>query len=160
MRTTKTFSFSLPIPVADVLEADANARDRTPGQHITDIVLGYLKGMLPEAMRRELALLHELRDDAIEKLHGIRATEGLSKDITLRVFQACRADREWMAKYEEYIQGNPYQTGNPRKTNANQTIGSRIKSVLGASDMVDETGKPLRSRALKEVIQTYQLLDV
>ncbi|MBS0479242.1 MAG: hypothetical protein JSR79_08080 [Proteobacteria bacterium] len=65
----------------------------------------------------------------------------------------------WLRDYETYIQGNPMMPGNPRKTNANQTIGSRIKSKLKAEDVKDDSGKILRGRApIGTIIQTYQLL--
>lgn len=163
MRTTKSYTFSVPLAVADGLENDPKREGASHSEHITSIVMNYLEkaGLLPEPIMRERKLLRELRDEAIEKMWDIEREGGLDSAITLKTFHACALDDAWLAKYKEYIQDDQaYRTGNPRKTNANQTIGSRIKSVLGADDLLDENGRPLRARALKEIIQTYQLLKV
>lgn len=160
MRTSQSLSLSLPIALVSILQHDATKAKRSVGEHIAAIVTDYLReaGLLPEEVQKDLDLLHHLRDQAIEKMESILAADGFSEDITLRVFQACKNDPAWLRSYEEYVQANPFQTGNPRKTNANQTIGNRIKSELGAHDLLDSNGKPARGRALGELIQTYQLL--
>ena len=160
MRTTKPYSFSIPLAAAEALDADAKRGGNSVGEHISSIVMNYLEAqnLLPEAIVEERALLRELRDEAIEKMWELDRQGKRDSAITLQTFQACAADPDWMQKYEIYIQGNAYKSGNPRKANANQTIGSRIKSELGAEDVLDDKGKPSRGRALGEIIQTYQLL--
>ncbi|WP_242154075.1 hypothetical protein [Sphingomonas sp. BAUL-RG-20F-R05-02] len=92
---------------------------------------------------------------------AIQDSQGFSSDITLKTFEACQNDQEWLHRYESYIRGHAVALGNPRKTNANQTIGSRIKSKLGATDLTDASGKIQRGRApAGAVIQTYQLLSL
>lgn len=164
-RTTKTFSVSLPLPIAEALERSAISDGLSSGLKIAEIVethfLASDNDELAADAKSDLLRLRRLRDEAIEKMLEIHNREGFSADVTLKTFQACQADSEWLASYEKYIRGNALVPGNPRKTNANQTIGSRIKSKLRADDLVDASGKAQRGRApVGSIIQTYQLLKV
>jgi predicted DNA-binding protein len=162
-RTTKTFSVSLSLVLADALERAARNNGLSPSLKITEIVETHFLDSgasdLAEEAKADLRLLRLLRDEAIDKLVAICEEEGFSEDITLKTFQVCQNDASWLSNYEKYIRGGALDSGNPRKTNANQTIGSRIKSKLGADDLTDSTGKIQRGRApAGSVIQTYQLL--
>lgn len=162
-RTTKTFSVSLAMAIADALHRAAAKDGLSAGLKIAEIIESHFldpqNDELPEEDRADLMLLRELRDDAIEKMLEIRNEQGFSRDITLKTFQACQSDGHWLDRYEKYIGGNALLPRNPRKTNANQTIGSRIKTKLGAEDLTDASGKIQRGRApVGSIIQTYQLL--
>ena len=165
IRTSKTFSVSLSLPLAEAVDRTASRDKMSAGLRIADIVEKYFlhfeASELPEKVKTELSLLRGLRDEAIGKLNEIMNCEGFSETITLKTFQACQKDADWLERYEQYIRGYAIAAGNPRKTNANQTIGSRIKSELGARDLVDASGKLLRGRApAGSIIQTYQLLQL
>jgi hypothetical protein len=164
-RTTKIYSVSLNLELAQAVERAASKDGLSAGLKIAEIVESHFlhpdNRELAEDTKADLLLLRWLRDKAIDKMIAIRDAQGFSSDITLKTFQACQNDQEWLHRYETYIRGHAVVPGNPRKTNANQTIGSRIKSKLGASDLSDASGKPLRGRAPGgTVIQTYQLLKL
>lgn len=161
-RLTQSFSFSLTHAAAAALEHDAVDSKNPIGEHIGGIVIEYLvaNNLLSSTEAEDLRLLRSLREDAIEKMDEIVRNKGFDADITLQTFVACAEDDEWLKRYEKYIGGNPYKPGNPKKANANQTIGSRIKFVLGADDVTDENGKPMRGIAKSQIIQTYQLLKL
>jgi hypothetical protein len=162
-RTSKSYSVSLALPVADALEQEATAAGLSLGLKIADIVEKFVENsrFLPADAKADLKRLRWLRDTAIEKMEMIRERDGFSADITLRTFDACKADPHWIEEYERYVRGDPLIAGNPRKTNANQTIGSRIKSKLRARDLIDGSGKAQRGRApTGAIIQTYQLLEI
>ena len=162
MRTTKTFSVSLTLAVADAMERIAEKAGISVGLKIAEIVETHVinaSDALDADVRADLKLLRDLREEAVSKMEHIRISQGFSADITLKTFQACQNDRNWLRDYETYIRGDAVSAGNPRKTNANQTIGSRIKSRLRAEDLTDMTGKAQRGRApIGSIIQTYQLL--
>lgn len=164
-RTTKTFSVSLNLSIADAVDDVAKREGLSPGLTIADIVERHflspgIDGLADDA-KQDLALLRQLRDEAIVKMLELQDREGFSADITLKTFKACQQDDGWLRNYEKYIRGNAVVPGNSRKTNANQTIGSRIKSKLGANDLLDENGKAQRGRApAGSIIQTYQLLKL
>lgn len=162
-RTSKSFSTTLALGVAYGLESAARDANLTPGLMITDIVERYFLNegskYLEASAASDLKLLRDLRDQAISKMRSIETEDEIPADITLLTFQACQNDPEWLKVYEAYIQGPAAAHGNSRKTNANQTIGSRIKSALGAVDVTDASGKVQRGRApVGSIIQTYQLL--
>lgn len=162
-RTSKTFSVSLPIELADAVDRAANHNRLSSGLMIAEIIQEHFLrpdvSGLPDDAKEDLRLLQGLRNDAIDEMNKIREPNCFPEDITLKTFQACQNDLDWLKRYEKYIRGNALVPGNPRKTNANQTIGSRIKSNLGAEDVVDATGKVQRGRApAGSIIQTYQLL--
>lgn len=164
-RTTKTYSVSLNLEIGQAVERVASKEGLSAGLKIAEIVESYFlhpdNRELAEDAKADLRLLRLLRDEAIDKMITIRDGQGFTSDITLKTFQACQDDQEWLHRYESYIRGHAVVPGNPRKTNANQTIGSRIKSKLGASDLCDASGKPQRGRAPGgTVIQTYQLLKL
>ena len=162
-RTAKTFAYSLNPEFASALVEAATAKGVTASALTAEVVENFLLegGFVEPAAAADLLLLRALRDDAIDKLHHLVSTEGFSADITRRTFQACQDDAAWLANYRTYVRDDPYRTGNPRKTNANQTIGSRIKSELQAVDVIDEFGKPARGRApVGMIIQTYQMLQM
>jgi hypothetical protein len=164
-RTSKTFSLSLQLPIAMALERTASREGLSPGLKIADIVELYFLSKdnedLDSEAKADLLLLRQLRDEAIEKMLEIQESDGFSADITLKTFRACQNDGRWLQLYERYVRGNAIVPGNPRKTNANQTIGSRIKSKLAANDLVDDSGKVQRGRApAGSIIQTFQLLQL
>ena len=162
-RTTKTYSVSFPFPVAEALARVSSDNGTSPGLYIAELVEKALieneHSGLSEEVRTELELLHWLRDEAMLKKDAIVERDGHIPDITLKTFQACYADANWRDRYEKYIGGDAVTTRNSRKTNANQTIGSRIKSSLGAEDVLNDAGKPERGKAPNgSIIQTYQIL--
>jgi len=162
-RTTKAFSVSLNLETAEALERAAASSGLSAGLKIAEIVESYFldpeNPEMAEDVKADLRLLRHLRDEAIKKMTAIKNKQGFSADITLKTFTACQGDAEWLQRYETYVRRNALATGNPRKTNANQTIGSRIKSKLGADDLIDTSGKVQRGRApVGHIIQTYQLL--
>ena len=162
-RNSKTYSVSLAMVIADAIERTAANEGLSAGLKIAEIVESHFLNPknheLPVDAKADLLLLRQLRDEAIGKMGEIEKRDGFTADITLKAFQACQNDPAWLKAYEKYLRGNALVPGNPRKTNANQTIGSRIKSKLRASDLTDGNGKAQRGRApVGSIIQTYQLL--
>jgi len=156
-RESRAISVSLSNTIADGLAGLALERGRSPGAQAAEIIESYLmeNKVLPDEVIDELTLLRNLRDSAILKMRSLPD----SPDITIQTIRACERDPEWMADYEKYVGADPFLHGNPRKANINQTIGSRIKSELSASDLLDENNKPKREKPPQPcIVQSYQLL--
>jgi hypothetical protein len=160
MRLTRTISFSVPEAVAASLSGVAKEAGLSPGALAAEIVTDWLEqqALLPEELMKDRQMKRDLTDQAIAYMWDEMAANGFSSDITLKTFEACMRDPDWMKAYAVYINDDALASGNPRKAEINRTIGRLIKAALGADNASDSASSDDRGYPLNMIIRSFQYL--
>ena len=161
MRSTRTISFSVPEAVAASLSGAADEAGLSPGALAAEIVTDWLEqqSLLPEELMKDRQMKRDITDKAIAYMWDEIAANRFRSDITLKTFEACMRDPDWMKAYAAYINDDPLASGNPRKADINRTIGRLIKAALGAENASDGDGSDDRGYPLNMIIRSFQHLS-
>ncbi|MBA4767685.1 MAG: hypothetical protein H2049_08625 [Porphyrobacter sp.] len=160
MRSTRTISFSLPEAVAASLSGAADEAGLSPGALAAEIVTDWLEqqALLPPDIMQDRKMKRELTEKAIAHMWDEVRAAPFTGDITLKTFEACMRDPDWMKAYAAYINDDAFASGNPRKADINRTIGRQIKAALGAENALASDGSEERGYPVNMIIRSYQQL--
>lgn len=157
---TVKFSLTLEDDVYEALSKDAADAMRDPKEHMREILndAAATSGYMPEHIAADLQLFRDLSENAVNEAQRITAELGLQPDITLRAFQACQQNPQWLEDYRRYIGDNEFAENNERKSRLNKYIGKRVKRALNAQAETVGDNKSVMVPVKGEIIKSYTRL--
>jgi hypothetical protein len=150
----------LPAEVSVVLAERAHMAGQETADYAADVVslalLSDVKRRHPKTAKRIAAEIH-IKAEAVKLARTlVKCDDGRDHfDVTLRVFQAIRTNRNLDNLYRCAIGGRkPTERGNGYKADLNRAIGAAIKIAVGASPRM-KNGKPDKVQVTNEYIFSF-----
>ena len=153
MHSAAKYSIRVDHEVNRVIEHEAKKNGMSPTTQIQDILRTWASDKDSDGMRMS-DLKWRLVSEAVEKARQLCREGKFTAELTDRVLREMMRNKDWAEGYADYVGGNPYMSGNPRKTPINQELGYRIREGVGAT--VSKTnGKSDTTSVVGSIIQSY-----
>jgi hypothetical protein len=153
-------SIKLSIRIGTDIHAALGAEAATEGREISEFVQRLLSQHVLAGKWIDPVVAEKLKsrqeiEDGLVKIAIARDREiGVTTDNTDQVFAQGMENPAWLARYSEFVGGNPFAS-NKTKTELNRLLGMRICRGVGGEVARNEKGKPIKRRATSAIITTF-----
>jgi hypothetical protein len=142
------------------LSRRASDKGQELADYISDQLANFVIKDLDRDERERMMAELEVKSKVIDFAKEETKNKGFDPDIILKAFQHIRTNNSLQASYKRAIGNRPVaDRGNHTKARINRTIGSTIKSALGAATQKKTDGSPDEVQVGNEFILSYSRLE-